>query len=100
MSTPTAIQNRSTARHASPSRSSEVEQAARQRVEDHCPYRYYFKNVDYRFGEGVLSLRGRVHSFYLKQILQAVLADLPEVDRIDNRVEVISSVGLSSVRPR
>ena len=65
-------------------------------VADHCPYQYYFKNVDYRFDDGVLTLRGRVPTFYLKQILQAVLGQLPHVERIENRVEVVSSVGLSS----
>lgn len=73
-----------------------VEQAARQRIIDACPYRYYFRNVAFEFDEGVLAIYGRVPSFYLKQVLQTVLAGLPDIERIDNQVEVVNSAGLSS----
>jgi len=87
--------------HPDDSRSSaEIEEAARQRVADNCPYWYYFKSIAYEFDEGVLTLRGRVPSFYLKQVLQEVLADLPAIEWIDNHVEVVNSSGLSSVPPR
>lgn len=77
-----------------------IERSARQWVADNCPYQFYFRNVEYCFYSGVLTLRGRVPTFYLKQILQAVLVKLPQVARIDNRVEVVSSVGLSSAGAR
>ena len=75
-------------------------QAARQWVVDNCPYQYYFRSVDFQFDEGVLTLHGKVPTFFLKQVLQSVLGDLPEIERIENQLEMVSSVGLSSVRPR
>ncbi len=45
--------------------------------------------VTCRFHEGVLTLRGRVPSFYLKQVAQTLVRDIPEATRIDNRIEVI-----------
>jgi hypothetical protein len=96
----TVIENDSSPPCAKIHSAAEIEQVARQWIASNCPYRFYFNNVDFRFDAGVLTLHGRVHSFYLKQVLQSVLGELSEVERIDNRVEVVSSVGLSSVRPK
>ena len=38
--------------------------------------------------DGVLVLRGRVSSFYLKQIAQVITRQLPGVMRLENRLEV------------
>lgn len=38
--------------------------------------------------DGVVVIRGRVSSFYLKQIAQSVVQKLPGVLRVDNRLEV------------
>jgi osmotically-inducible protein OsmY len=40
------------------------------------------------FHEGVLTLRGRVSTFYLKQVAQTLIASLEGVERINNRLEV------------
>jgi osmotically-inducible protein OsmY len=40
------------------------------------------------FHEGILSLRGRVSSFYMKQQAQATLKGLEGVERVMNHVEV------------
>jgi hypothetical protein len=48
----------------------------------------------------VLLVYGQVPSYYLKQILQTVLREVAEISRIDNRVDVVCSNGLSSVRRR
>jgi osmotically-inducible protein OsmY len=40
------------------------------------------------FHEGVLTLRGQVSSFYLKQLAQMLLRELHGVGEIDNRLEV------------
>ncbi len=40
------------------------------------------------FYEGVLTLRGRVSTFYLKQVAQTMIASLEGVERINNRLEV------------
>jgi hypothetical protein len=58
----------------------------------------FLRFVDCCFQNGVLTLRGRVPSFYLKQMAQSLLANIEGVDRIDNRVDVVSPRGLSSVR--
>jgi len=46
----------------------------------------------------VLTVRGQVPSFYLRQVLQTVLNRLDGVGVVDNQVDVISCDGLSSVR--
>lgn len=38
--------------------------------------------------EGVLILRGRVGSYYMKQIAQVLVARLDGIELIDNRIEV------------
>jgi hypothetical protein len=96
----TVVGNDSLPRCAEQHSAAEIEQAARKWIARNCPYQFYFRNVDIHFDAGVLTLHGRVHSFYLKQVLQSVLGELSVVERIDNLVEVISSVGLSSVRPK
>lgn len=75
-----------------------VEQLAWQRLKDCCPYVFYFRDVRLRFDAGVLTAKGQVGSFYLKQILQTFLQQVEEVERIDNLVDVVNSEGLSSVR--
>jgi hypothetical protein len=41
--------------------------------------------------EGVLILRGRVSSYFLKQIAQELAARVDGIELIDNRVEVLST---------
>lgn len=41
------------------------------------------------FHEGVLTLRGRVSSFYLKQIAQSVVRHVPGVELVVNHLEVL-----------
>jgi osmotically-inducible protein OsmY len=38
---------------------------------------------------GVLRLRGRVPSYYLKQLAQAAAANMEGVKRIENHIEVV-----------
>ena len=58
------------------------------------------KEIECECHHGVLTLRGRVPSFYLKQMVQTVLKDVEGIERIDNQVDVVSSTGLSSVPMR
>jgi len=44
--------------------------------------------VSCEFDEGVLTLHGRVPSYYLKQMAQSLLDRMPEVLRLDNQLEV------------
>jgi coenzyme F420-reducing hydrogenase alpha subunit len=53
--------------------------------------RFFFKRQD-----DVLVVEGDVPTFYLKQMLQCLLRNLDEIRRVDNRVRVICSGGLSS----
>lgn len=41
--------------------------------------------------EGVLILRGRVLNYHMKQVAQVLVAQLNEVELIDNRIEVLRS---------
>jgi len=77
-----------------------IEESARRRLAEDCSYAFCFNQVTFRYVQGVLILQGRLPSFYLKQVLQIRLRDLEGVERIDNRVEVVSATGLSSVQRR
>lgn len=77
-----------------------VELLARRRLAEKCTFAFCFDQVTFSYSQGVLTLDGRLPSFYLKQVLQTVLRDLDGVARIDNRVDVVSSTSVSSVRPK
>lgn len=68
------------------SRSSIAESAERRLRES--PYQF-LKRVSCDFHEGVLTLRGRVPSFFLKQLAQAAVVGLEGVEEVVNRVEVV-----------
>ena len=74
-----------------------VDAAIRRRV-DGCPYKYIFDKVTWDYHDGQLTLRGCVPSFHLKQQLQELLRGIEHVMQITNRVDVVSSTGLSSER--
>ena len=65
-----------------------------------CHFTRHWREITCDYEDGVLTLHGNVPSFYLKQVLQSILKDVPGVERIDNRVDVVSAAGLSSVRRR
>lgn len=69
-----------------PSADARITEQAAGRLND----RHYgvLKSVSCACRAGVLTLRGRVPTFYLKQIAQEAVADIPGVCRIDNRIEV------------
>ena len=77
-----------------------VELLARRRLAEKCTYACCFNQITFSYSQGILTLEGRLPSFYLKQVLQTLLRDLDGVARINNRVDVVSSTGLSSVRPK
>lgn len=53
------------------------------------------RGVTCTWHEGVLILRGRVATYYLKQVAQVAVCHLLEVELVDNRVEVIAANGAS-----
>jgi len=77
-----------------------VELLARRQLAEKCAYAFCFNQVTFSYSQGILTLNGRLPSYYLKQVLQTLLRGIEGVTRIDNRVDVVSPTGLSSVRPR
>lgn len=73
-----------------------LEDAARRRVAEHDYFRSRIGELSICCRHGKLEVRGRLPSFYLKQVLQTCLLEVPGVDRIENRVRVVSPNGLSS----
>ena len=74
-----------------------IKQRAHELLSTHSHFRGRAAGFQYEYREEVLVVRGSVPSFYLKQVLQTVLMELDGVVQIDNRVDVTSSHGLSSV---
>jgi osmotically-inducible protein OsmY len=48
------------------------------------------KNIACEYQEGLLILNGCLPTYYLKQLAQEAVARLHGVERIDNRIEVVS----------
>ena len=46
--------------------------------------------VSCEFHEGVLTLRGQVPSFYLKQVAQELIRGLDGAEEVNNRLEVVA----------
>ena len=49
------------------------------------------RDLSCHFHEGVLTLRGRVSSYYMKQLAQTFVFHLEGVQELNNRVEVLPS---------
>lgn len=75
-----------------------VARSARAIIEQHHYFRGRSAGFDFQECDSVLTVRGSVPSFYLKQLLQTTLRGVEGVSRVDNQVEVVCSFGLSSVR--
>jgi osmotically-inducible protein OsmY len=64
----------------------QIEEAAERRLRQS---RYLeLRAVSCEFHEGVLTLRGRVPSYYLKQMAQSLVDRIPGVSELDNQLEV------------
>jgi osmotically-inducible protein OsmY len=48
------------------------------------------KNIACEYREGVLTLHGCLPTYYLKQRAQEAVARIQGIERIDNRIEVVS----------
>lgn len=73
---------------------------ARDLVAHHPHFRGREDSFDFQFDDNVLVIRGRVPTFYLKQLLQDALKKLDGIQRIENHVDVLAHEGLSSVADR
>ena len=78
--------------------SRELAKAARKRLKSTCylSIRALTCECDDR---GVLYLRGRLSSYYHKQLAQEAVADLPGVVEIVNQAEVLGGASLQPPRP-
>lgn len=65
-----------------------VVELARKRLSESSSYAICFRDVSLHHSNGVLTMQGRLPSFYLKQILQTLLRDVDGVDQIDNQTYV------------
>jgi hypothetical protein len=50
-----------------------------------------FGDVTCRFFEGMLTLRGQVRSYYVRQMAQELIRPISAVKQIDNRLQVVPS---------
>ena len=74
-----------------------VLKAARAALEGHMHFRGRADLFVLTAYEDVLVVRGAAPSYYIKQMLQAVLGQVQGVTRVDNQVAVINPRGLSSI---
>ena len=77
-----------------------LEARARHSIENDSPYAFYFRFIRFSSRQGVLTVRGCLPSFYLKQVLISHIQKVDGVQQIDDQVDVISCNGLSSVPRR
>ena len=75
-----------------------IEELARRRLTENRSYARCFRDITIEHDSGVLLLRGRLPTFYMKQVLKTLLRDLDGVDHIENQTDVVSATGLSSLR--
>jgi hypothetical protein len=78
-------------------RAADLEARAREILASHSHFIGRTKAFDFEVRDDILVVRGRVPSFYLKQMLQNALKDLPGVRWIDNRVTVLSDYGIDGI---
>ena len=52
----------------------------------------FSRSISCQYHEGVLLLRGQVPTYYLKQIAQTVVARVPGVEHVDNRIHVFAPI--------
>ena len=72
--------------HAAPANASIAEQAERRLRES--PY-FFLRRIRCHFEAGVLTLRGTVPLWQLRQFAEAIVARVEGVRRVDNQVEVL-----------
>ena len=76
----------------------EIIQRAKETLQTNPLFRGHLDSIELEYVEGHLVLLGRLPSFYLRKMLNESLSTVPGMGRIENRIDVISSDGLSSLR--
>ena len=77
-----------------------VERLAYRRLTENCSYSFYFRDITCQYDSGTLTVRGRVPTYFLKQIVTSRLRDMTGVSCLQNEVDVVNAKGLSSVQER
>jgi osmotically-inducible protein OsmY len=72
-----------------PCQASNVARLAQQCLQD-CSYPE-LRTIDCDFVDGVLTLRGRVSSFHMKQVAQVIAARVVDVECLVNHLEVLDA---------
>ncbi len=75
-----------------------LDQLAFHHLNQHPQFRNRTSSLRIESYDETIVVTGRLPSFYLKQLLQEVLKRLPVAESIDNQVDVVSNLGVSSVR--
>ena len=65
-----------------------VKHTVRRRLLTAPAYAFTFERIAIHYADGILTLRGQLPSFYLKQLLQTLLRDVEGVAQINNQVDV------------
>lgn len=73
----------------------EIVDRAASDLAEHFHFRRYLEGIELDCLDGELNVRGRLPSYYLKQLLQTVLRAVPGVKRVNNQIAVVSANGLS-----
>jgi hypothetical protein len=71
---------------------------ARKELNGHVHFRGRVDGFQFEHHDGVLTVRGRVPSFYLRKLLESLLKRVDGVHVVDNQVDVVCCDRLSSVR--
>ncbi len=71
---------------------------ARKQLERHPHFRGRSRGLSIHERDRTLFVSGRLPTFYLKQLVQETLLNLPGVEGVLNEVDVVNSDGISSVR--
>ncbi len=71
---------------------------ARQHLEHHPHFRGRVSDVYIEQDGRTLYLKGRLPTFYLKQLVQEAVRHVPGVKDVRNLIDVVSADGVSSVR--
>ena len=77
-----------------------VDEAIKRRIGENGALAFYFSEVTYRCSGGKVKVCGRVPTERLKHALWSLILGLDGVTEIDDQLDVVSSTGLSSIRPR
>ncbi len=78
--------------------SSNLVEQARKQLEGHPHFCGRSRVLSIQERDEILFVSGCLPSFYLKQMVQETLLNLPGVQGVKNEVDVVSSYGVSSVR--